>query len=150
MKRCLWVNDLVTKDWDEDTRCFNGWCFLDNVQDPKNPRANCFKYAHCSISNGFGPIRLAMPSRRMLLKVKLPQSVWASHPTLATSPSPTRVWSTTLAPDKTLKMDLLGAQWRWENEGSAYLIDNEFPQVNNEGEVINNGLEDWDDGCPGN
>ena len=75
MKRFLCVNDLVTKDRDEDTRYFNGCWFLDNVQDPKNPRANCFKYAHCSISNGFGPMRLAMPSKRILLKVKLPQSV---------------------------------------------------------------------------
>ena len=30
----------------------NGWCFLDNVQDPKNPTDNCFEDAQFSVADG--------------------------------------------------------------------------------------------------
>ena len=30
----------------------NGWCFLGNVQDPKNPTDNCFEDAQFSVADG--------------------------------------------------------------------------------------------------
>eukprot|EP00091_Calanus_sinicus_P016560 TRINITY_DN35991_c0_g1_i1.p1 TRINITY_DN35991_c0_g1~~TRINITY_DN35991_c0_g1_i1.p1 ORF type:complete len:152 (-),score=38.93 TRINITY_DN35991_c0_g1_i1:83-538(-) len=143
MKGCKCVDGPVTKGLDGNPRggCIppltdhgieelqNGWCFLDNVQDPKNPTDNCFQDAQFSIADGRFWSNEACNVLKSTSEVCLSTSSKPLHLPLPA----TRGWSYS-------SCTRAGSE-----NGAAWCA----VQVDEEGDVIKNAWEDCRAGCPG-
>jgi len=142
MKGCKCTEGPVTKGLDGNPRggCIppltdhgveelqNGWCFLENVQDPNNPTGDCFEDTQFSVADG------RFWSNEACNVVKSTPEVC-----LSTSSNPC-IFPFTYLGESHSSCTKAGS-----DNGAAWCA----VQVDEEGEVIKNAWEDCEATCPG-